>query len=110
MFLLPDVSYILIGGTGGLGRSIAKWMVNHGARNLILVSRGGTMTGKVNQLIDELNAVGAKVLVKRCDVSDSKSVDTLIQKEMVSMPEVRGVVHGAMVLKVSILHFISIQK
>jgi NADPH:quinone reductase-like Zn-dependent oxidoreductase len=105
--LRPDVSYILIGGTGGLGRSIAKWMVDGGARNLILISRTGTVAGKVKKLIAELTLVGAKVIVKRCDVSDSASVNTLIHKDIASMPKVKGIVHGAMVLNVSPPSFIS---
>jgi KR domain len=76
-------------------------MVDHGARNLVLVSRSGTVIGKVKKLVDELTLAGANVLVKRCDVSDKISVDALIRKDMISMPEVGGVVHGAMVLNVS---------
>ncbi|KAM5436380.1 Mycolipanoate synthase [Microsporum ferrugineum] len=30
----PDVSYLLVGGLGGLGRSISSWMVEQGARYL----------------------------------------------------------------------------
>ncbi|KAE9375121.1 BcPKS8, polyketide synthase [Stipitochalara longipes BDJ] len=97
--LRSDVSYILIGGTGGLGRSMARWMVDHGARNLVLVSRSGTVAGKVKTLVSELTAVGANISIKRCDVSDSSSVNALIRKDMVGMPEIKGVVHGAMVLK-----------
>lgn len=99
--LRPDASYILIGGTGGLGRSMARWMVHHGARNLVLVSRSGTVAGKVKTLIDDLTSIGATIVVRQCDVSDSNSVNTLVKRGMVDMPEVRGVVHGAMVLNVS---------
>ena len=76
-------------------------MVSKGARNIVLVSRSGSATGKVKELIDELAAVGASIIVRRCDVSNSDSVQNLICNEMVGMPEVRGVVHGAMVLRVS---------
>ncbi len=33
--LRSDVSYLLIGGLGGLGRSISTWMAERGARNLV---------------------------------------------------------------------------
>jgi hypothetical protein len=36
-----DATYIIIGGLGGLGKSIVKWMISHGARNLLLLSRHG---------------------------------------------------------------------
>jgi predicted amino acid dehydrogenase len=99
--LSADATYVLIGGTGGLGRSIAKWMVSKGARHLVLVSRSGSTTGKVQSLIDDVAAVGAKVFVKNCDVADKDAVEKLISKELSGMPEIKGVVHGAMVLNVS---------
>ncbi|RDW89221.1 polyketide synthase BcPKS8 [Coleophoma cylindrospora] len=97
--LRPDATYILIGGTGGLGRSMTRWMVGKGARNIVLVSRSGSATGKVKELIDELSAFGATVVVRQCDVASSESVDNLITNGLVGMPEIRGVVHGAMVLR-----------
>jgi NAD(P)-dependent dehydrogenase (short-subunit alcohol dehydrogenase family) len=76
-------------------------MVKKGARNLVLVSRSGSVTGKVKKLIDELALDGANILVRRCDVSNENSVKKLIQNELAGMPKIRGVVHGAMVLHVS---------
>lgn len=35
----PDSYYLLVGGMGGLGRSVASWMVLNGARKLIFLSR-----------------------------------------------------------------------
>jgi NAD(P)-dependent dehydrogenase (short-subunit alcohol dehydrogenase family) len=86
-----------------LGRSMTRWMVGEGAVNIVLVSRSGRSdAGKVNELINELAAVGANVVVRRCDVVDTKSVENLIKNELIGMPPVRGVVHGAMVLRVSL--------
>lgn len=80
---------------------MARWMVGKGARNIVLVSRSGASTGKVNELHGELSALGANIIVRRCDIADSDSVERLVGSELVDMPEVRGVVHGAMVLRVS---------
>jgi NADP-dependent 3-hydroxy acid dehydrogenase YdfG/aryl carrier-like protein len=97
--LKADASYILIGGTGGLGRSMAKWMSSKGARNIVLVSRSASINDKIQDLIDELAAHGTTISVKPCDVSSMQSVDNLINHEMKGLPPVRGVVHGAMVLR-----------
>ncbi|PVH85769.1 BcPKS8, polyketide synthase [Cadophora sp. DSE1049] len=97
--LRSDASYILIGGTGGLGRSMARWMVSKGARNLVLLSRTGSTTGTVKELIDELTPLGANIVVRSCNVVDTTSVENLITKELVDIPPIRGVVHGAMVLR-----------
>ena len=101
--LRSNATYILIGGTGGLGRSMARWMVSKGAKNIVLLSRSGSATGKVKDLIDELALGGANIVVRQCDVVNSNSVENLIANELVGMPEIRGVVHGAMVLHVSFL-------
>lgn len=99
--LKADATYILIGGTGGLGRSMSRWMVSRGARHLVLVSRSGSATGKVKELIDEAALEGAEIVVRRCDVVDSSSVDDLIKNGLEGLPPVRGVIHGSMVLNVS---------
>ncbi|KAL1862392.1 Type I Iterative PKS [Paecilomyces lecythidis] len=94
----PDGTYILIGGTGGLGRSMAKWLSTKGARNIVLVSRSANISSKVQALIDELAINGIRVVVKPCDVSQQHTVEALIDS-LSDLPPVRGVVHGAMVLK-----------
>jgi NAD(P)-dependent dehydrogenase (short-subunit alcohol dehydrogenase family) len=96
--LKADATYILIGGTGGLGRSMAKWMSQKGARNIVLVSRSAAVNANVQALMDELAPSGTNIVVKACDVSTRKSVDAML-KNMSDMPPIRGVVHGAMVLR-----------
>lgn len=97
-----DATYVLIGGTGGLGRSMAKWMVSKGARNIVLLSRSGTVQGKAKEQIDALNASGANIVVRRCNVADRADVDALLSTGLEGLPPVRGIVHGAMVLHVSL--------
>ncbi|KEZ39405.1 putative polyketide synthase protein [Scedosporium apiospermum] len=97
--LRPDATYVLIGGTGGLGRGLAKWMIGQGAKSLVLVSRSGTSTGKVAELIEDAKKVGATVTVRACNVVDRASVDTLLSTGVEGLPPVRGVVHGSMVLR-----------
>ncbi|OIW24709.1 putative polyketide synthase [Coniochaeta ligniaria NRRL 30616] len=97
--LRPDATYILVGGTGGLGRSMARWMVEKGARHILLVSRSASVTGKVKDLVDELAAMGASVVVRRCNVASRSEVDSLVKIQLEGLPPVRGVVHGTMVLR-----------
>jgi NAD(P)-dependent dehydrogenase (short-subunit alcohol dehydrogenase family) len=101
--LRPDASYILIGGTGGLGRSMAKWMATKGARNIVLVSRRATINERVQALVDSLAPLGVRIIVKACDVSSQESVEALVKEEMKGLPPVRGVIQGAMVLRVSLI-------
>ncbi|KAF2679022.1 ketoacyl-synt-domain-containing protein [Lentithecium fluviatile CBS 122367] len=96
--LRQDATYILIGGTGGLGRSIATWMVGKGARHIVLLSRSGEVKGKAKEQIDVLNTAGAAIVVRRCDVADRSDVEKLLTTGLTDLPPVRGIVHGAMVL------------
>lgn len=99
-----DASYLIIGGTGGLGRSMTKWMVGKGARNIVLVSRRARLEGAVQKLAEDLKeSVGANVVVKACDVTNKESVQSLIDSCSSELPSIAGVVHAGMVLRVRYL-------
>ncbi|MCJ1285020.1 hypothetical protein MMC26_004357 [Xylographa opegraphella] len=95
-------SYLITGGTGGLGRSTAKWLVKQGARNIILASRSGAAQDNVRELIDELSKAGAAIAVHKCDIADKRQLEALIEECEKTMPPIRGVIHGVMVLRDSI--------
>lgn len=98
--LKSDATYLIVGGTGGLGRSMARWMVQHGAAHIVLLSRRGTVTPAVQALADEAQASGAHIHVRPCDVADESSVSALLAwiSSTAKLPPVRGVIHSAMVL------------
>ena len=75
-------------------------MVAKGARTIVLVSRSGSVTGRVKELVDEVAAVGANIVVRRCNVVNKAEVDDLIHSGLGDLPPIRGVVHGTMVLRV----------
>lgn len=98
LVLRPDVSYLFIGGLGGLGRSIATWLVEKGARQLIFFSRSaGKVTGE-DPYIKELAAQGCSVQTFSGSVSNATDV-----KKVVSSAEkpIAGVLQASMVLDVS---------
>ncbi|KAH0269790.1 putative polyketide synthase, partial [Aureobasidium melanogenum] len=93
-----DASYLIVGGTGGLGCSIARWMASRGAKHICLSSRRANITPRLEALINDLANLGAKVSVRACDVANASSVETLIGDLGKEAP-IRGVIQGAMVLK-----------
>lgn len=97
-----DASYLLVGGTGGLGRRTAEWMFQHGALNFIFASRRGITNIAASDLVKHLESLGATVAVFMCDISDERQLDILIAKACEQkMPPIRGVMQLAMVLKVT---------
>jgi NADPH:quinone reductase-like Zn-dependent oxidoreductase len=95
-----DATYILIGGTGGLGRGMSRWMAAKGARHLVLLSRSGKVDSFVQNLIDDVSPLGVQVHVFSCDVAKKEQVDRLFQK-LIGLPPIKGVIHGSMVLRAS---------
>ena len=43
----PHKSHVIVGGLGGFGLELAQWLVERGARYLVLTSRVGVRTGTV---------------------------------------------------------------
>ncbi|KAK4064095.1 uncharacterized protein Triagg1_9251 [Trichoderma aggressivum f. europaeum] len=106
--LRPDASYLVVGGIGGIGRSIAHWLVSHGAKNLILLSRSaGSLDLPDNKdtngalFVRELReSAGCRVKPVSCDISlASDLVKALRACVDDGLPPVRGVVQGAMLLR-----------
>lgn len=44
-FCVPSHSYIITGGLGGFGLELAQWLMERGARKLVLTSRSGIRNG-----------------------------------------------------------------
>ncbi|KAF8850740.1 hypothetical protein BDZ45DRAFT_184816 [Acephala macrosclerotiorum] len=94
-----DATYVLAGGLGGLGRSMARWMVSRGARNLVFLSRNGASTEASQKLVKELREEGCVVDVKACDVGDKAALEKVLSESQKSMPPIKGCIQGAMQLK-----------
>lgn len=94
-------TYIIPGGLGGLGRSIAAWMVDQGARNLVFTSRSGAKRPEAQELIKDLTERGAKVEAFACDTSDVSDFSMVLEQVKARFPPIRGVITCAMHLQVS---------
>lgn len=96
-----DSSYLLVGGLGGIGRAIALWMAEHGAKHLMLINRSGLRTEAAKSTVRELHGKGIDVAVYPCDISNETEVQQVLSSLPRDAPPIRGVIQGAMVLKVN---------
>lgn len=94
-------TYLITGGFGRLGRAIALWMVQKGAKNIVLVSRNAQSHPGAASLMQQAQDDGCNLQVRNCDVSDENSLLELLEDCTHTLPPIRGVVAGAMVLNVS---------
>nr|UPI48940.1 type I polyketide synthase [Micromonospora sp.] len=89
----PDGTVLVTGGTGTLGRLVARRLVaEHGVRRLLLISRRGPDAEGAAELQD-LSACGGHVTVAACDAADREALAALLAEH-----PVKAVVHTAGVL------------
>ncbi|KAL8770831.1 MAG: hypothetical protein Q9194_005051, partial [Teloschistes cf. exilis] len=101
--LRPDASYVVVGGFGGIGRNICRWLAARGAKYLLLLSRSGPAGNeKAQALIDELQSKGVMVQSPSCDVADAQSLKETIWRCSKTLPPIKGCFQSPMLLRDSI--------
>ncbi|MEM6753811.1 MAG: type I polyketide synthase, partial [Cyanobacteria bacterium P01_C01_bin.38] len=98
-----DATYLITGGLGALGLHTARWMLEQGARHLVLCGRKQPDL-EAQQTIEELQKLGAQVLVLYGDISDEVDGAKIISQIEACLPPLRGIIHGAGVLDDALLH------
>ena len=59
----PEGCYLITGAFGGFGKVLAQWLVEGGARHLVLTSRGGAATPDAETFVQSLRKRGVDVKV-----------------------------------------------
>lgn len=98
--LRSDATYLITGGTGGIGRSLVPWMLQNGAANVILLGRSAISNPEVARLISQYNcpSMGVHVRAVVCDVSSRDGLVSALEAVQ-DLPPVKGVIHGSMNLR-----------
>jgi phthiocerol/phenolphthiocerol synthesis type-I polyketide synthase C len=89
-----DATYLITGGLGALGLSLAEFMAERGAGALALAGRSAP-DAEATCRIEALRARGVHVETCALDVSDARAVDSTLDRVRRTMPTLRGVVHAA---------------
>lgn len=93
--LYDSASYLLIGGLGGLGRAVSKWMVEHGARHLIYLSRNAGSGSHDKLFAHELNSMGCEIQLIQGSVTNPEDVIKAV--EGATLP-LKGILQMSMIL------------
>lgn len=100
----PNSTYLLAGGTGGLGRAQALFMAEHGARHIAFISRSGSARQDAKDLLEKLRTLGVDARAYAADISDKTQLAKAVADMSVDMPTIKGVIQGAMVLNDVLFH------
>ncbi|KAH0597751.1 Polyketide synthase [Metarhizium humberi] len=99
----PEGTYLLAGGLGGLGRSIAELLIANGAKHLAFVSRSGISNSQSRDFIEGLQNEGVDARVYQADLCDKASLSAVMKNQLfVQMPPIRGIFQCAAVIQDSV--------
>ncbi|KAL8671106.1 MAG: hypothetical protein Q9168_004388 [Polycauliona sp. 1 TL-2023] len=90
-----EMSYLFVGGLGGLGRSIASWLVENGAKHLIFLSRSAGQVTSDDPFVKELGTQGCSVQTFSGSVANAEDVAKAVAS---AARPVAGVLQASMVL------------
>lgn len=89
-------SYLITGGLGGIGFLVCQWMVEKGAKSLVLVGRNPP-SDRVQREIAKLRSKGSQIEVFNMDIGVKEQCEELFNKKIPesSLPPLKGVMHCA---------------
>ncbi|MFH4976009.1 hypothetical protein AB6A40_002718 [Gnathostoma spinigerum] len=94
----PQHVYLITGGLGGFGLELAQWLINRGARKLVLTSRSGIRTGYQARCVHFWRRTGISVLISTLNIANPSDANELLL-QCRSMGPIGGIFHLAMVLR-----------
>jgi NADPH:quinone reductase-like Zn-dependent oxidoreductase/aryl carrier-like protein len=86
----PDATYLVVGGLGGLGATVLRWLCDRGARSLAIVGRR-PVDAAIEAQLAGFRAAGARVLYFAADVADESQIARVLDDCRRTLPAVRGV-------------------
>lgn len=92
--LRRDATYVISGGLGALGLSLAEFLAGDGAGSLALLGRSAPDPAAAAR-IDALRGRDVLVTVHAVDVADEAALDAALADVRATAPPIRGVVHAA---------------
>jgi acyl transferase domain-containing protein/acyl-CoA synthetase (AMP-forming)/AMP-acid ligase II/acyl carrier protein/predicted alpha/beta-fold hydrolase len=92
-----DVTYLITGGLGDLGLKLTSFLVEKGAKNIVLLSRNNPSEHTKN-FLNNLSSQGVNLLIKPVDLTDLSQLETVFTEIKTSLPPLKGIFHLAGIL------------
>ncbi len=95
--LRGDRTYLVTGGLGGIGLTVAEWLAGLGAGAIVLNGRRPP-DEDAQAAIRALEDRGVNICVELADVSDNAAVDDMLARMDEELPPLAGLIHSVGVL------------
>ncbi|KAI5247676.1 putative polyketide synthase [Aureobasidium subglaciale] len=93
-----DGTYLITGGTRGIGLDLAQLLIDMGARNIVLLGRSGGSSPEVQKLLKKYENSEVRVKALACDVGSLVELQKVVDTIKDELPPVKGVIHSALLL------------
>ena len=90
-------TYLITGGTSGLGLLYAEWLAAQGVKQIALVSRSGEKA-TTSEAVQRMKICGAQVNVYKADIGNQAEVVSLFNGINEKQSQISGIVHAAGIL------------
>ncbi|MTJ79885.1 MAG: amino acid adenylation domain-containing protein, partial [Telmatospirillum sp.] len=87
--------YVIVGGTGGIGRLVSHWLARTVRARLVWASRGAPDDGRQPSL-DAIRAAGGEILHVRADCASLADLRRVEAAAVAAFGRIDGVIHSAM--------------
>ncbi len=94
----PDACYLITGAFGGFGKVVANWLVDCGAKHLVLSSRSGPSTPEAKAFLTVLKERGVTASVIKADAGSATDVDKILGQISDTGHPLKGIFHLALVI------------
>ncbi|MEK7434928.1 MAG: beta-ketoacyl reductase [Cyanobacteriota bacterium] len=100
--------YLITGGLGGLGLVFADFLIEKGAKKLVLTNRSGIKNDEIKEIVTKLKNK-ADIHIITSDISNKNDTKLLFQK-IKELGILKGVIHSAGILDEGIINEQNIEK
>ncbi len=97
--IVSGATYLITGGTSGLGLKTAQWLFDNGARSLVLAGRSRQPSGATEDVLSALRSAGATVSIVSTDVGTRAGARAALQAVEHTGTPLRGIIHAAGVIE-----------
>ena len=98
LVVAADRTYLITGGRGALGLLTAEWLIDRGARHLVLVGRTPPSPETV-AMLDQWSQAGVTITLPAVDLSDATATRTLVAELATAEQKLAGIFHLAGVIE-----------
>ncbi|KAH6653256.1 KR domain-containing protein [Truncatella angustata] len=86
--LHPNASYLVVGGSGGIGQCISEWLAESGAKSVIILSRSAKSVVNVASYKADMADLGCNLHLVECDISARDDLADVLGDCRASLPPI----------------------